>query len=184
MISLVYAKFDYGWKLARMNLQPYTVNNKTAPQLYALAVKANQENHYSNTETFAELANFCSTPNDYWKYEVDSQIRDLAKISIIQANKHTSFPMLIEQIDTEPRLLYIANKRTNKGTYPMVYYETVVKLADTNAVKKENMAMRKVIGKIIPGIDQDNDHVLFSAFNKLPNTKVSVERFEMDWKLK
>ncbi len=34
MISAVYCKFNYGWKLTRLEVSPYTYNGKTAPELY------------------------------------------------------------------------------------------------------------------------------------------------------
>ena len=37
MITTIYAKYDYGWKLNDLDLNPYTINGKTAPELYKLA---------------------------------------------------------------------------------------------------------------------------------------------------
>jgi len=37
MLSLVYAKLNYGWKIVKMELEPYTINGKTAPELFNMA---------------------------------------------------------------------------------------------------------------------------------------------------
>jgi len=66
----------------------------------------------------------------------------------------------------------------------MIYYQSSINLNDTAAIKKENAAIKRVIGKLIPGIDKDNDYLLYTAFNKLPNSKESVERYEIDDKLR
>jgi hypothetical protein len=186
MITLIYAKLSYGWKLANLSLGPYSVNNKNAAQFYGLALKASKEQHFSNAETFMELAHACQRPSFVWRYTADSLMTTFYHQSIDDANHQFSLPVVVSdaQIKTQPRVFDIVNQKTDNGTYPMVYYQTVVKLSDINGLKKENEALRKVIGKIIPGIDKDNDCVLFEAYNKMPNRAVSVDRYRMAWRLK
>jgi hypothetical protein len=66
----------------------------------------------------------------------------------------------------------------------MIYYLTNVNLKDTVAIKKENETIRKVIGKTITGIDQENKYVFYSAFNEWPTGVKTVEHFDMKQKLK
>jgi len=45
MISVIYAKYDYGWKISKLDLAPYTINGKTAPELYNLAKEKSGKNY-------------------------------------------------------------------------------------------------------------------------------------------
>ena len=186
MITLIYAKLSYGWKLANMTVGPYSINNKNAPQFYDMALKAAKDKHYSNAETFMELAHSCQRPSFVWRYNADSLMTQFYHQCIDNANHQFSLPITVSdaQVRTQPRIFDVTNQKTDNGTYPLVSYQTVVKLSDINGLKKENEALRKVIGKIIPGIDKDNDTVLFEAYNKMPNRKESVDRYRMEWKLK
>jgi hypothetical protein len=65
----------------------------------------------------------------------------------------------------------------------MIHYLTTIPLKDTVALKKENAQIRKIIGKIMPGIDKDKKYVLYSAFKEKPVSTREVDRFEMTDKL-
>jgi len=184
MITLIYAKFNYGWKISQMDVEPYTINGKTAPELFDLAKQEQAKNYYSNTETTMELAGLCSRPNDFWLYTNDTQINEFRHQSLTEANQHIKVPLVIDGVSSHPRIFRIATEKTAQGTYPMIYYQTSVNLTNIDAIKKEHEAIKKVIGKLIPGIDKDNDYLIYTAFNKLPNSSESVDRYEIDDKLR
>jgi len=184
MITFVYGKFDYGWKLSQLDVEPYAINGKTAPELFKLAKQEYAYNYFSNAATNMNLASTCLRPNDLWKYQDDSLIYTFESQALVDASKHYKFPLIINQVATHPRIFHIANQKMQQGTYPMISYLTSVNLKDIVAIKKENEAIKKVIGKLIPGIDKDNDYLIYTAFNKFPNNRESVDRYEMDDKLK
>ena len=53
-----------------------------------------------------------------------------------------------------------------------------------NSLKKENDEIKKVIGKLIPGIDQNKKYVYYDAFNEWPRSDRSVDRVDLIDKLK
>jgi hypothetical protein len=61
---------------------------------------------------------------------------------------------------------------------------STVKLKNTTGLQKENDDIKKVIGKVIPGIDKDKKFVYYDAFNEWPRYDRSVDRYEMIDKLK
>jgi hypothetical protein len=184
MITFVYGKFDYGWKLSQLDVEPYAINGKTAPQLFKLAKQEYAHNYFSNTATNMNLASICMRPNDFWQYPDDSLVYKFQRQALEDANNHCKFPLTINQVPTHPRIFRIANQKMQQGTYPMISYLTSVNLKDVAAIKKENEAIKKVIGRLIPGINKDNDYLIYTAFNKFPNNQESVDRYEMDDKLK
>lgn len=80
-------------------------------------------------------------------------------------------------------ILRVYTMYLDDGTYPMVYYMTHFDLKDTTSVKKENLEIRKVVAKLMPGMEQNNRYILYSAFNKQPSGYVTVNHFDMQDKI-
>jgi tricorn protease-like protein len=85
----------------------------------------------------------------------------------------------VQQVGTQPWIFRVFTKTTPEGVFPQIYYISHIKLADTNAIKKENVNIRKVIGKILPGIDRDTKYVYYAAFKNMPDGSGSFEHFDM-----
>jgi hypothetical protein len=102
---------------------------------------------------------------------------------ISETNKKYEFPYTISQVSTQPWIFRIFSKRTPQGYFPQIYYISHLKLSDTNALKKENAQVQKVITKIIPGIDKDNKFIYYSAFKNMPDGSAAFDHFDMIEKL-
>ena len=100
-----------------------------------------------------------------------------------EGNAKYQYPIVIENVPTKPMIFRIFSQDMNDGSYPMVYYVSHIKLADTGALRKENNELKKVIGKLIPGIDKDKKYVLYSAFNQLPSPGRYAQSFDVTDKL-
>jgi len=184
MITVIYSKYDYGWKLSKLDLEQYTVNGKTAPELFERAKKMEAKSYFSDAATTMVLAHDCLAPSDIWQYPDDSLITGFYIKALQKANSQFKFPLIVSQVPTHPRIYRIANQSMDAGTYPMIYYLTSIKLKDTAAVKKENEAIKKVIGQVIPGIDKDKKYLLYGAFNERTTGLRTVDRYEVVDKLK
>ncbi len=179
MISLVYGKLTYGWKIVEMDLEPYTVNGKTAPELYALAKQQYDKKELQAALNNVSLAMTCFSPGAYWQYPDKLDAGNFYIRVNSEVRGRYSYPLVLKQIATGPMILQVYNKNMDDGTYPMVYYMTHFDLKDTTAVKKENLQVRDAVKKLMPGLEQDNKYVLYSAFNKRPTGYETVDHFDM-----
>jgi hypothetical protein len=179
LISLVYAKFNYGWKIIEMGLAPYTVNGKTAPELYAIAKDQYAKKQLQAALNSVSLAQMCFKPGLYWQYpdELDAGNFYLRVKKEDSAMYH--YPIVLRQVDTGPMILNIYTSKTEAGTFPMIYYMTHFELKDTTEVKKENLKVRDAVAKIMPGLKDNNKRIMYSAFNKQPTGYNEVEHFDM-----
>ncbi|HAL81375.1 MAG TPA: hypothetical protein DCO83_03375 [Mucilaginibacter sp.] len=182
MITAIFGKYSYGWKLSSLDLGPYTVNGKTAPELYNLAKEEYDKRYLIDAQTTLSLAATCLKPTAVWAYTNESDISDFYGKVTAEANEKYKFPYTLN-IPGRPMLLRIYNKNTDEGSFPVIYYMTHVSIADTNEVKKENMEIKKALSKLLPGIDKYNKYVYYEAFNKFPRSYESVDRFDMIDKL-
>jgi hypothetical protein len=184
MISAIYCKYDYGWKLNDLDVGRYTINGKTGPELFEQAKDYYVRGYLINALHIAESALNSDRPSNVWSYDHISEIRDLYDQLLKSANQHYKFPIAITEVATHPRIIRVSNQTTPEGDFPMIYYLSSIKLRDTTAIKRENEAIKKVINKTLPGIDKDKKYVLYSAFNEAPTGIKTVEHFDMTAKLK
>jgi hypothetical protein len=183
LITLMYAKLDYGWKLTMLDLAPYTINGKTAPELFKLA-----KDNYDKKQTIEAINNItlamtCLKPSEIWRYTCENDAHDFYPKILEKANTEYKFPYVLNDVPTKPRIIKIYTKSTNEGTYPMVYYLSKIKVSDTVAIKNENIQIRKALSKVMPGFDQDKKYVLYSAFNDKSKTSKYADHFDMVDKL-
>ena len=183
MITLIYSKYNYGWKISSLDEGPYTFNGKTSPELFELGKTQYAEKHLVGAANTMDLANSCLHPASIWQYPNETDISSLYSRVTYEANKQYHFPFIIQQVATHPRIIRVFNQSTSGGYYPDIYYLSSIKLKDTAAIKKENERIQKVIGGLIPGIDKDNKHLVYTVFNEMPNIMKTVDRFEIDVKL-
>jgi len=179
IISLIYYKYDYGWKISDLNIGPYTINNKTAPQLYELAKKQFAANHLASAVNTAQLATMCLQPAEIWQYDQADDISKFFTNLAGLANSKYTFPFVLNQVNTRPRIISIINQTNDGGSYPKIYYISSINVADTDALKKENLEIRKAIAVAMPGLDTDNKYLLFSVSNKSPSATTSTPRFDI-----
>jgi hypothetical protein len=179
IISTVYAKYSYGWKLNDLDIAPYTINGKTAPELYKLAKEEYDKKYLIAAVNNAALALTCVRPISIWQYPDEGDISDFNSKIINEANQKYKFPFLLNQLPTKPMILKVYNQKNDNGYFPMVYYMTHIKISDTTAVKNENIQIKKILYKAMPGIEKDTKYVFYEAFNKFPNSSESVDRFDM-----
>jgi hypothetical protein len=183
ILTAVYNKFDYGWKLSSIDVNQYTFNGKTAPELFEQAMQRYNKGYLVDAVNLMSVSSQCAVPTDSWEYQKSSQMAKFHGMLLQQANAAYKFPYMISGVSTHPQLFSIATKSTDEGQFPQIYYLSKIKLKDTVAIKKENEEIKKAIGKVMPGINADKKYVFYSAFNEKPNPKTSVDHFDMTDKL-
>jgi hypothetical protein len=183
MITATYCKFDYGWKLNDIEYNMYTANGKTAPELFEQAKKKYLKDYLVDATNDMQLASSALRPNEMWIYSNEDSISLFASRLIAQANGKYKFPLVLQQVPTHPRIFRVFNQELNDAYYPQIDYQSSIKLADTDALKKENENVKKAIGEVFPGLDKDKAHILYSIFNEMPSSNKSVDRFDINDKL-
>lgn len=179
MVSLIYAKFNYGWKIIKLDLAPYTVNGKTAPELYTLARKQVEKGQLQAAHNNLQVAFKCFKPCSYWQYPDEGDAQKLYSKVQYAVKQAYRFPIVLSQVSTGPMLTGVYVERNDEGTFPIVYYMTHYPLKDTVDIKKENTQVRKAMEKMMPGMHEGNKCILYSAFNKMPSGYESTEHFDM-----
>ncbi len=183
LISLAYSKLSYGWKITQMALEEYTINGKTAPELIKQAGEEYNKKYLEAAVNTMSLAIKCFSPSPFWAYP-DSAANSLFYNKMLdESSKKYRFPLILKQLPTRPMVLSVSMQRNDAWSAPDIWYMTHISITDTAEVKKENMQIRKVLSKLLPGIDKDNKYVLYDAFNEFPSASRSVDRFEMTDKL-
>lgn len=179
MLTAIYNKYSYGWKVSSLQTGKYTVNGLTSPQFYKLALQQYDKGYLVNAVNFMDLAERSSTPSDIWRYEQDSAMSAFYSKITIEANDKYKFPFELSQVPSHPKIARVVNQTVDQGTYPEIYYLSHISLKDTTAMRQEYENVREVIGQVMPGIDKENKYLLFAASNTLPNATKEVEYYRV-----
>jgi len=179
MITLMYYKYEYGWKISEMDMGAYALNGKTAPEYYELAKAEFAKKYLINALNAMQLSNVCLKPSQLWQYANENKITMHYNNLLILANGVYKYPLELTQISTHPKILSEIVESQEGKTYPVVTYLSTIKLQDTAALKKENASIRTVLSTLMPGIDKDKKMLMYSAYNEKPNVERSVPHFDM-----
>ncbi len=178
LITAIYGKYKYGWKLNKVDVDLYAINGKNAPQLYKQAKAAYAKGFWVDAANDMTMAVRCFHPSGQWQYANENAMNQFYYKTLQQAGSKISFPFVIGGLSTQPKVFRIATEDTPDGTFPLVEYVSKINMSDTTALKKENALIKTVIGKVIPGIDRDKKRVLYTAYSAVPHRNVNPQKYE------
>jgi hypothetical protein len=178
LVTCIYGKNDDGWKINILRVGVYKILGKSAFDFYKQAKVRYEGGNLIDAWNNLCMAKQTAVPaENYFVYfklpemesfgnKVDAELRDKFPL-----------PMTIREIKTLPQILVEEQAVINEGMFPSVSYLTKIDLKDVKALTAENDEIKKVIGKIFPGIEKNKKYVFFKAFNEIPNGKTPVEHF-------
>lgn len=185
LITLVYAKLNYGWKITDMALGQYTCDGMTAPELYKLGKEEYSKKHLVNAVTDMAMAYKCFGPSPLWSYKDTTGAQAFADKVADEGDIKFSKPIDLTEVSSSPRIIAVTTERDGEWVAPSIWYLTHYNLhGDSTRLKKENLEVQKAVAKIFPGIQDTRGYIKFVAFNEKPTNDRSVDRFEMFERLK
>lgn len=179
LITAIYGKYNYGWKLNKIDIGLYAINGKSAPELYKLAKAQFAKGYWVDAAQNMIAAQRCFHPNGQWQYAKENAMNQFFYDTQSKAGTKYHFPFTISEVASKPKVFRITTEDTDDGTFPMIDYVSAININDTTALKKENTAIKKVIGKYFAGVDKDKKYVLYTAFDDIPGRKKNVQKFEL-----
>jgi hypothetical protein len=183
MVTVVYGKFDYGWKIDKLEIQKYTENGKGTVALYQQAIDQLNKGYLIDASNSMAMAHDCGNPSEELKPLFNETMHVFYGKLIAALNNRYKYPLAIEGVSTKPHIFRVDNQVVNGGTYPAVCYLTSYDLRDTVAIKKENEQVKKVIGKVLPGIDKDKNYMIYSVYHQKPEMTSNAYSYDITVKL-
>lgn len=179
LIALIYGETKNGWKLHHLQFGTYSLYHKTSIDFYKEALRYDSLGYLVDAANHLFLAQKCLKPaNQLWQWLREKDIVELQKSVMEKINTDYKFPLTIEEIETKPQIYNIYPQLLSDSYETMIVYYSQINLKDTVALKKENLEIQKLIGKIFSGIDTEKNYLLYRATNELPNgTPKKIERY-------
>ena len=178
MITITYANLSYGWRITRLEIAPYSINGKTAPQLYQMAHDAEANKYYEDAVTTAGMGIYCAKPNEEWQYDDAGAMLSYSDTLEAAEKKYVKFPLKVSAAGSPISIFKVYDQRNDDGIFPAVCYTTKINVKNAAAVQQENLKIQKIIGTVIPGLDKNKKFLLYSAYNKEP-VDAYQEHFDM-----
>ncbi|MFD2146782.1 hypothetical protein [Mucilaginibacter antarcticus] len=182
LILVVYGKYGNDWKINILQIGEYTIDGKNSQAFYKLAQKYYDGGDLLDAANMLVLTSQLANPaGDFFKYRNEDTLKNFYAKVMEDANKIYNFPYPIRDIKTIPQIFsitpeFVADKG-QQGVYPMIKYRSTIKLTDAEALKAENRALQAIIGKVFPGILQNNPFILYKAYNSTPDGKVPGDNY-------
>jgi hypothetical protein len=183
MVLAIYGKYDDEWKLNILHFGEYAVLDKTAPEYYNTASNLDNKGDIIDAVNLILTASQLTNPGGtYFKYKSEAAINALYTKVLKEADDKFLFPIDVTQVKTKPQIFAVTpqliNSGKSKGIFPIIKYASSIKLSDTTALKAENIAVQKSIGSLFKDIDADNSEIIYQVFDKIPDGKTQVKRYD------
>jgi hypothetical protein len=178
LITNIYGKYPDGWRLNILQFGQYTVNGKTAPQLYQQAQEEYDKGFLIDAANSIFLSSRVANPaNKFWEYQKDSEMRGFYNKVVNEVKERHEFPMVLLEITSKPKIINIYPFGTSEGYFPMVEYLTKIDLTDTVRTKVENNTMHELIEDKFKGLTMNKKYVLYKAYSRMPDGKTEVPTY-------
>jgi hypothetical protein len=183
MLTLVYAKYDIGWKVNEIAIGYYTQQGKTATQLFEIAKNNYAQGYLVNAINNIMLAANCRSGSAYLKAANGEDIQSFSKKIIDEANSKINYPVVLNNIKSKPAIFTISSNSTEEGFTQYVYYLTKLKITDTAGLKKENEQVKLQLPAAFPGINKGKKTMFYSAMNQKPIVGKSIDHMDFEEKI-
>ncbi|QEC79722.1 hypothetical protein [Mucilaginibacter ginsenosidivorax] len=189
MILVVYGKYGSDWKINIIQLGAYALAGYTAPDYYEAAQKLyNSGDIIDAADMIITAAQIGNPGGHFFKYKTEGEMKNFYSKVVKEANSVYKFPITVGAIKTKPVIFGInpqfIGEKGKEGIYPIINYKTDIQLTDTAALRIENNALQKDIASIFKGIVENNNHILYQAFDQLPKAGKPMHRYGFVQKIK
>lgn len=183
MLTLVYAKYDIGWKVNNIAIGYYTQMGKTATELFEIAKKDYAQGYLVNAINNITLAGNCISGSAYLKAANGEEIKSFTKQIIDEANSKIKYPLVLNNIKSKPSVFSISSNAKEDEFTQYVYYLTRLKITDTAGLKQENDQVKLQLPAAFPGINKGKKTMFYSAMNQKPIVGKSVDHMDFEEKI-
>ena len=183
MLTIVYGKYDIGWKANHIALGYYTQMGQTSTQLFEAAKADYAKGYLVNAINNIILAQNCMSGSAYLKAANGEDIKSFAKSIVDEANAKFNYPMMISGVNTQPAIFSISSNVKGGELTQYVYYLTKLKITDSAAVRQENDQVKKHLSEVFPGIDEGKKTMYYSAMNQKPIVGERVDHLDFEEKI-
>lgn len=189
MILAVYGKYGNDWKVNILQIGDYSIVGKNAVDYYKQALDLyNKGSLVDATDMMIITSQLVSPGGTYFSFNKESDMKIFFSKVIDEANTTYRLPIVINQLKTNPQIFsmspQVVEEAGHQGVFPVIRYKSSIKLTDTVALKAENQALQQNIGNIFKGMDQNNQYILYQAYNQIPDGKTAPKHYGFIQKLR
>jgi hypothetical protein len=185
ILELIYGKYGKEWKLNTCQIGHYKYLENTMLDFYQKSQTQYEKGYLINAVNNIQLTQQLIKPfKTTFSYRKESEINSFTNKLIQEIKEIYSFPDEVSSIKTKPIILALSPKILIDGIYPLVDYKSNINLSDTIALKKEYLELSKVVFEKYKGIKEENEIVIFKAFDEIPDGKTLIDTYTFIYRKK
>lgn len=170
MLTITWCYLKGKWQIFGITGEDYSLKKKNAIDLYNYAQALEKKGYMMDATSIMGMSSHCAYPGGrVFSYTKHNEMAKYADTLTAHTQKKYPFPYTLTDVPTKPSVVNIHYQLDSADFIPMIVYQSVINVADTNATRKENLDIQQRIGKIFPGMDKANKKLFYRVYNALPN---------------
>lgn len=159
-----FGKIDSQWKIYKMYLGNYSINDFTAPKLYEMGKEARNKGRITSCVVYSWAIEKCIRPAPYLQYIDDKKYIDFIKSSYSDFNNKIKFPF---EVNGKKIIGLSVETTKSDGLLPLISYLTDKDLKNPD-IEIEVKELKKNMFNKFYGLEHDFKSIVVRAYNELP----------------
>ena len=174
----MFTKHQDKWKLDMVKLGEYSIKNKNAQVLHNEAMEEYKKSNLINASNLIFLSSQVSKPaGNVFEYKNFEEMGESYETILDELKSKLQFPIEAMDIKTKPLIVNFKAEVLNEGIIPAISYQTTITLSDSIELKSENLRLHKNIESYLPNIKKNNEYIIYTAFNEIPDGTKEVNTY-------
>ncbi len=167
-MTATFCKIAEGWKLTNLHFGNLSYYHQDAPSLFQEGKVLFEKGHLMDASIkFALLGDVLKPGGKNWVYHKEEEMIKYANEAGQQTIDTYTFPITIDKIPSLPKIMGFSSTFGENSVRPLIDVQTSIPLNDTTKISIECDAIHAMIGTIFPGVDLNNEHIVYSAYNEV-----------------
>ncbi len=168
-VLTVYGNYNGSWKLNILRVGAIKVFGKDAIDWYYRARQQYADNALVDAFNSESMCTSLLQPGgEGWHYRNEDDMSSLIRQIKNTAERDLSFPILMEDVLTKPRIFNASSELFSDGYFPVVSYATSLPFYDSLKVSRECDSANAHIGDVFEGLDHYNKTIVYHIYPRVP----------------
>ena len=168
-VLTVYGNYNGSWKLNILRVGVVKVFGKDAVDWYYRARQQYADNALVDAFNSESMCTSLLQPaGEGWHYRNEGDMSSLIQQIKSTAERDLSFPIIVEDVATKPKIFNASSELFSEGYFPRVSYATKLPFYDSLALARECDSLNAHVGDIFQGLDHYNKTIVYHIYPRVP----------------
>jgi|GEM_PF-3107153 len=181
LLTLIYGKYESGWKLNVIRADNFSSGKGDAVDLFRAAQKMYQAGDWIDATNAMFISEQFKHPvGTFWVYDLDKEMDAFSTKLKDVREQRMPLPYEVKGVAGAPQLYSLRTLIGNEKSL-MITCKTETHVTDTVKLLAQTEELHKVLVKLSPGLDENNDHVIYLMYNEKPTQNYAPAHYTVEF---